>query len=65
MGVISAGYRGKLKESTSINNPVVGMPRFVAAFLNDGENPFREFLSEIQPGCDVAVQITLQVTKER
>ncbi len=60
--MISVGHVCEFKDGGAANNHVVGAPRYLAKMLNgEGDNPFREFLSEVEPGCMIDVQVTLSV----
>lgn len=60
--MITISHIGKFEEKHD-GNRVAGLPRYIAAFIDHGENPFREYLSELEPGHFVAITIQLEYRK--
>ena len=62
---IIVAYNAEFVERISPSNQVLGVPDYVDAFLNHGENPLREFLSTVEPGCMMSVAISLSVQQRK
>ncbi len=60
-GQMAVGYICDFKEGEGREcNQVIGLPGYLSQIANGSDNPVREFLSTVQPGCRVSVMIVVE-----